>query len=442
MHKFQRNYRCEFEIGDQDISGNRTPKHNVTVAYPFTLQFSITRNAYSECNTAQMRFFNLDSKVQALLWRDMYQASKYVQIKLYAGYGDNMPLIFQGLTQKCNSYRQSGATEVITEIQANDMSYLFQYGFVDATLSKDTKANDLFTSLLEEIPDIQVGFISDDVAPLKRDTTYFGQTMDVITRDYSKYQIFIDNGNLHVLGERDIIPSSENYVVTANSGLLGSPIRSDTTIELDMLFEPGITVGQAIVLRTDTLENLNGTYKVIGMNHNGMISPVACDSLITHLSLKAGNDFKVLKKGSESLDFPVGGQGWIRPVASNITITSPYGMRWHPIDRVNKMHYGIDYGCPMNTVVKATQDGIVTEASMSHSALGRAIFIGHGKLNNKNVSSVYAHLNKLNVVYGQKVSKGDIIGYSGSTGKATGPHLHFEIRENNLAVNPNKYIGG
>lgn len=439
MHKFQRNYRCEFTIGKQAVDGTRTPEHKITVSYPTTIQFTINRSAHSDCNTAQIKFFNIKKEHQALLWRNFYQTSKYVEIDLYAGYGDTMPQIFKGLAQQCISYRPSGGTEYITEIQANDMSYLFQYGFCNATVSKDTNAQSLFETLLQGVKDIQVGYVSKDIEPLKKDTTYFGQPMDVLTRDYSKYQIFVDNGNLHVLSEKDIIPS-QNYVITANSGLLGSPIRSERTIELDMIFEPGLKIGQAVKLLSDSVENINGTYKVIAMSHQGVISPVVSDKLTTHLSLLTEIEaFQELSKGSDYTELKVSGKGWLKPV--NYSINSPYGWRTHPIYKDRRFHSGIDFACGMNTQVKATQKGIVSFTGYING-YGYTVKINHGKVNGNEVVSQYSHLNKYQVTPGQRVEIGQAIALSGSSGNVTGPHLHFEIHENGKTTDPLNYIGG
>lgn len=438
MHKFQRNYKCEFTIGKQAVDGTKTPEHKITVSYPTTIQFDINRSAHSDCNTAQIKFFNVKKEHQALLWRNYYQTSKYVEIDLYAGYGDTMPQIFKGLAQQCISYRPSGGTEYITEIQANDMSYLFQYGFCNVTASKNTDATSLFETLLQGVPDIQVGFVTKDIEPIKKSTTYLGQPMDVITRDYGKYQIFVDNGNLHVLSEKDIIPS-QNYVITANSGLLGSPIRSERTIELDMIFEPGLKIGQAVKLLSDSVENINGTYKVIAMSHQGVISPVISDKLTTHLSLLAEVEaFQELSKDSGITEVPIGGKGWLRPVGG--VITSAYGWRTHPIFHRRIFHTGLDYDAPTGTKIKSTQKGTVSFVGWL-DGFGNTIKIKHGTLNGKSMESQYSHLSKFLVTKGQQVNIGEIVGLSGSTGYSTGPHLHFEIHENGKNVDPRIYVG-
>lgn len=112
-------------------------------------------------------------------------------------------------------------------------------------------------------------------------------------------------------------------------------------------------------------------------------------------------------------------------------ITSPFGYRISPINRKREFHSGIDIANKTNTDVYAAGSGIVTFAGYN-GAYGRMVIVSHGY----GYTSVYAHNNKLQVKVGDKVSKGDVIAKMGSTGRSTGPHLHFEIRVNGQAVDP------
>lgn len=126
-------------------------------------------------------------------------------------------------------------------------------------------------------------------------------------------------------------------------------------------------------------------------------------------------------------------QGYIRPV--NGRVSSPYGNRIHPISGEVKMHTGIDYASPQGTGIKATRGGKVI-VRQYNSSYGNYIIIDHGN----GISSLYAHMSGFNVNYGDQVSQGEIIGFIGSTGSSTGPHLHFEIRVNGAHTNPNNYL--
>lgn len=116
---------------------------------------------------------------------------------------------------------------------------------------------------------------------------------------------------------------------------------------------------------------------------------------------------------------------------ANGRITSPYGYRISPINRKREFHSGIDIANKTNTDIYAAGSGVVTFAGYN-GAYGRMVIISHGY----GYTSVYAHNNKLLVRVGDKVSKGDVIAKMGSTGRSTGPHLHFEIRVNGQAVDP------
>ena len=117
-------------------------------------------------------------------------------------------------------------------------------------------------------------------------------------------------------------------------------------------------------------------------------------------------------------------------------LTSPWGMRWHPVDKVYKMHHGVDLANKKGTPIYATKSGIVTLAT-KNSGYGFYVKIDHGS----GYSSLYAHMTHYVVKQGQVVVQGQIIGYMGSTGKSTGPHLHFSIYKNGESVNPMDYIG-
>ena len=116
-------------------------------------------------------------------------------------------------------------------------------------------------------------------------------------------------------------------------------------------------------------------------------------------------------------------------------ISSDYGMRKHPILRRRKRHKGIDLAAPRGTPVYATADGAVSRADRSRS-YGLVVYLEHGA----DLQTRYAHMSKLLVADGQDVKKGDLIGYVGSTGRSTGPHLHYEVRVDGVAVNPIPYM--
>ena len=112
-------------------------------------------------------------------------------------------------------------------------------------------------------------------------------------------------------------------------------------------------------------------------------------------------------------------------------VTSGFKMRLHPIFQTWKAHLGVDYAAPIGTPVRSIGDGVV-EFAGAQSGFGNVVFVNHGKEN----TTVYAHLSKINVKKGEKLSQSQTIGEVGATGWATGPHLHFEFRINGVHQDP------
>lgn len=116
-------------------------------------------------------------------------------------------------------------------------------------------------------------------------------------------------------------------------------------------------------------------------------------------------------------------------------MSSGFGMRTHPVLGGHRKHTGIDLAAPTGTPVYATADGFVAKAER-WSSYGNYIQIEHGG----DMHTRYAHLSDYNVTAGQHVKKGDLIGFVGSTGRSTGPHLHYEVRIAGEAVDPRPYM--
>ena len=127
--------------------------------------------------------------------------------------------------------------------------------------------------------------------------------------------------------------------------------------------------------------------------------------------------------------------GWIKPLKS-YTFTSAFGMRLHPVKKKWLMHEGVDLSAPQGTPIYAAKTGQVTRTTYQEGDAGYYVSINHGD----GFASIYMHMTHYIVSPGQHVSAGQVIGYVGSTGISTGPHLHFGISYNGTYVNPMNYI--
>jgi murein DD-endopeptidase MepM/ murein hydrolase activator NlpD len=119
-------------------------------------------------------------------------------------------------------------------------------------------------------------------------------------------------------------------------------------------------------------------------------------------------------------------------------MASGFGYRTDPFTKVRKMHEGMDFTAKTGTPIFATGDGVVKQADNRASGFGNHVVIRHGY----GYETLYAHLSKYNCKPGQRIKRGDIIGYVGSTGRSEGPHLHYEVHKDGRVVNPlNFYYG-
>ena len=124
----------------------------------------------------------------------------------------------------------------------------------------------------------------------------------------------------------------------------------------------------------------------------------------------------------------------IQPVANKDLkrMTSGYGYRIHPIYKTRKMHYGMDYSAKVGTEIYATGDGVISKVKRSKRGYGNYVKINHGF----GYETLYAHMSRYIVKKGQKVKRGEVIGYVGNSGISTAPHLHYEVRKDNKKINP------
>lgn len=438
MEKFGRNYKIIFTIGQRsDDLLHYDVEEIIEVAYPYTLKFQTSNGVnYSQVGSCHLQLYNLAENIQYKLHKDNYDNKKFILIKLYAGYKDNMPLIFEGFATQSYSFRESGAVDYITDIQA-DNTTIINLNYTNVTFSKDTNFDDVLKMILKDIPNYQVGYTTPNIKPLPRNRTFIGKTLDLLGQEYGAYDIFIDNNELNIVDKNEVIPG-DILVLTAESGLLGSPRRANAFLMCELIFEPQLKLAQAIELRSESIAWFNQIYRVIAIEHQGTISPVECGTLTTRVTLSLGDDpFTLLQKSTGNT---YGGQPttgvWDKPVKVGFQRISEQFMAL----RGNRNHAGIDIAAVNNSPVYAPANGRITFANWN-GGYGKCIQMDNGKIDGVQLTSLYGHLNSFVVSPNQNVYKGDLIGYVGSTGRSTGPHLHMEVRKNGTLVNPLNYIG-
>tara|TARA_B100001248_G_scaffold49185_1_gene31571 strand:- start:3514 stop:4491 length:978 start_codon:yes stop_codon:yes gene_type:complete len=152
---------------------------------------------------------------------------------------------------------------------------------------------------------------------------------------------------------------------------------------------------------------------------------------------KSLDEIELLAKNKESLLSSIPS---IQPVNSSALrrMASGYGYRIDPFTKARRMHFGMDFSAPRGTEIYATGDGTVTRADSRAAGFGKHVRIDHGF----GYVTIYAHLESFIVVKGDKVKRGEIIGYVGSTGRSVAPHLHYEIVKDGVKINPINFYSG
>jgi murein DD-endopeptidase MepM/ murein hydrolase activator NlpD len=205
---------------------------------------------------------------------------------------------------------------------------------------------------------------------------------------------------------------------------------------------PTITINPTITQKRDTItksKNLDSTKKQIRDTVNTAL-------LRKILQLEAG--FIARAKNYEDLRIVVNNMSTKSPNFEFIPgiiplkpgtyrrISSHFGMRFHPIRKVNKMHFGMDVSAVIGTPVYATATGYVQIASYHQAGYGTMVKLKH----QFGFQSIYGHLKTFTCKAGEFIKRGELIGYVGSTGLSTGPHLHYEIVKNNQRIDPIQFV--
>lgn len=262
----------------------------VQVQPPVTLEFDINRTYYSSANHFQLRVYNLNKNRRNALRKDLisYQfgAEDFRQITLVAGYGTNMPLILKGNVVRGFSVREGN--NMITQLEGFDSGFAFANGVTANQYSAGSLRQNMMLDLASSLPNTSLGCISQSVVAgaIPRGNALDGNTTDILG-DLTGGAFFIDNGTVHILGDNECT-DDKILLINSQSGLLGTPTLEQTTIHMDILFEPKVKVGQRVLVESITESRFNGLYKVIGVHHHGTISDAVCGEAVTHLAMVDG----------------------------------------------------------------------------------------------------------------------------------------------------------
>jgi murein DD-endopeptidase MepM/ murein hydrolase activator NlpD len=188
-------------------------------------------------------------------------------------------------------------------------------------------------------------------------------------------------------------------------------------------------------IRTLQMEKAQEIAKVEGMAENQLIYSIdtSIRKLKARISAQERSYNEVLKLINNKEEL-LASTPAIQPVANKDLnrIASGFGYRIDPVYKTIKLHAGLDFAAPQGTPIYATADGNIKIAGFSDGGYGNHVVINHGY----GYETVYGHMVRIKARAGQRIKRGEIIGYVGSTGKSTGPHCHYEVRKNGQKLDP------
>ncbi len=286
--KFGRNYELSVETGIDSATGSR---RTVTITLPFTVEIDITRNTLAGANVCHLRIYNLARQAREDIVFNAFNTSDYRQVRLLAGYGANLSTAFVGNVTQCWSVREG--TNFITELESYDGGFAIVNGentWAGASFNAGTPQNIVIATLMKALPNVTPGAIGAFNEAIPKDVTYSGNPAQILT-DITGGAFFIDSGKAYVLKPNEYIQANNvALVVNDATGLLNTPVREQSMLRFEMLFEPSMSIGTLIQLASGTFPDVNGYYKVTSVKHRGIISPVVGGKMTTIVEMNSSKE--------------------------------------------------------------------------------------------------------------------------------------------------------
>jgi hypothetical protein len=268
---------------------------------PLTCEFTITRNNLSSLNEAHFVIYNLKESTRNSIYKYALDTWNVRNIIFYAGYsemsGGMLPRVFKGQIVSCFSSREG--SDFRTEIEAKEMWPGLTVDQITAKIPKGTLRSVAIKTVSNMIPDVgaitvsQTGFL--DV--IKSTMSLIGSPYEIL-KNLTNNNVYIDSGNVYAVKPKEIINSDLSVIdIWSQNGLLGSPKKFNEKVVVDMIFEPRIKPSQLLNFSSDqdvklfsqTVSLFNGTYKLTGFIHSGIISGAVngdCRTTLTLINLK------------------------------------------------------------------------------------------------------------------------------------------------------------
>ena len=283
MKKFNPHFEVKFTVPNEN---GEYEERKVTD--PISVRFTVNKNTFQTSNTTHITLYNIDKVTREYIYQDrlLFARDKYKFVTLSAGYGEDLAVISYGYIQQCYHTRQG--VDIVTEIDVLDPDILTQY--TSKTFKADTEKREAYLNILtENLPNISKGENSAEIfGKFQINTVFDGNAFSCINMITGNHT-FIDDGKLITLYDNQTIGNYGVYYISAETGMLETPVRQDAILQIKMLFEPNIKLGQLVEVNPETAYNnsaFTGQFKVIGLNHDCSISNSEGGRRVTTLSLR------------------------------------------------------------------------------------------------------------------------------------------------------------
>lgn len=280
MIKFQRNYRLTIELNDGSGA--------IIIQPPFTVKFSINRSINAALNTMDIAIYNLGQETRQRIFHDSFDFLNYKRVIFEAGYGNQLSTLFIGNIFEASSAREG--TSVVTNINSQSGFYDVRNTRTYTSIAAGASLKDILLSLVGDFPNINknpvIGNINEDIFP--RAVPIMGNTYDMLQRYAAPMTPYIDNERTYLLNNNEIVQGTLP-LIDVSTGLLETPRRSGNFLSVTTLFEPRVQMGQGIEVISAVEKIYNGAYKVLGIEHQGVISEAVNGDCRSTFSLLVGS---------------------------------------------------------------------------------------------------------------------------------------------------------
>ena len=277
----------------------------IEIVPPFTIEFDIQRNLLGSSNVASFRIYNLSQVRRSQIRKDPQTYSDIRPIIFQAGYGEQLSDVFVGNISTAVSVREG--VDYVTSISCygGDLAYLL--GITSSQFPSGTPIDTIIRTIAGQVAKqsgFSVGAVGAYPGTISRGNSYVGSGMDVL-KDLTGNGVFVDNNKINCLNDDECL-KGQLEEINSSFGILSTPVRGESNVSFEMLFEPRLQVGQKVIMNlsnfietnsnqvSQVTKQLNGPYKIVGLKHRGMISDAVCGNATSTVELWEGD--KVLQE--------------------------------------------------------------------------------------------------------------------------------------------------